>query len=126
MKLQNILWIAAVLIIPANVWAYGDSGTGTGICKKLNFSEFMPVNNAEVAPQSAFSFFASGAAYPNSIKVTIKGQSIPVTVTPKKDGFKVAGMLPDTLKGAFAKINIDAKGVNQCEVSDGWLVKVTE
>ena len=25
MKLQNILWVAIVLIIPANVWAYGDS-----------------------------------------------------------------------------------------------------
>ena len=126
MKLQNILWVAIVLIIPANVWAYGESGIGTGICKKLNFSDFTPANNSEVAPQSAFSFFASGANYPNSIKVTIKGQSVPVTVTPKKDGFKVAGNLPDTLKGAYAKINIDARGINQCEVSDGWLVKVTE
>jgi len=126
MKLQNILWIASVLIIPANVWAYGDSGTDTGICNKLNFSDFTPVNSAEVAPQSAFSFFASGAAYPNSIKVTIKGQSVPITVTPNKDGFKVTGKLPDTVKGAFTKINIDARGVNQCEVSGGWLVKVTE
>ncbi len=126
MKLQTILWMAIVLIIPGSVWAYGDSGTGTGICKKVNFSEFEPVNNSEVAPQSAFSFYASGATYPNSIKVTIRGQSVPLTVTPKKDGFKVAGVLPDTVKGAFAKINIDARGVNQCEVSDGWLVKVTE
>jgi len=126
MKLQNILWIAILLIIPANVWAYGDSGSGTEICKKPNFSDFTPVNSAEVAPQSAFSFFASGAAYPNSIKVTIKGQSVPVTVTPKKDGFQVTGKLPDSLKGAFAKINIEARGANQCEGSAGWLVKVTE
>jgi hypothetical protein len=126
MKLQNILWIAILLIIPANVWAYGDSGTDTEICKKLNFSDFTPVNSAEVAPQSAFSFFASGAAYPNSIKVTIKGQPVPVTVTPKKDGFQVTGKLPDSLKGAFAKINIEARGANQCEGSAGWLVKVTE
>jgi hypothetical protein len=128
MKLQNILWIAILLIIPANVWGYGDSSssTDTGICKKLNFSDFTPVNSAEVAPQSAFSFFASGAAYPNSIKVTIKGQSVPVTVTPKKDGFQVTGKLPDSLKGTFAKINIEARGANQCEGSAGWLVKVTE
>jgi hypothetical protein len=126
MKLQNILWIAIVLIIPANVWAYGEAGSGTGICKKLNFSDFKPVSNSEVAPQSAFSFFASGDNYPKSIKVTIKGQSVPVTVTPKKDGFQVSGTLPDTLKGAYAKINIDAKGISQCEVSDGWLIKVTE
>ncbi|HYM89029.1 MAG TPA: hypothetical protein VES92_07910 [Nitrospiraceae bacterium] len=128
MKLQNILWIAILLIIPANVWAYGDSSsnTDTGICKKLSFSDFTPVNSAEVAPHSAFSFFASGAAYPNSIKVTIKGQSVPVTVTPKKDGFQVTGKLPDSLKGGFAKINIEARGANQCEGSGGWLVKVTE
>ena len=126
MKLRNILWVAVVLIIPGNVWAYGESGVDTGICKKLNFSDFTPVNSAEVAPQSAFSFFASGAAYPNSIKVTIKGQTVPITVTPKGEGFKVTGKLPDTVKGAFAKINIDARGVNQCEVSGGWLVKVTE
>jgi hypothetical protein len=129
MKLQNILWVAIVLIIPANVWAYGEaggSGTGTGVCKKLNFSDFTPGNNSEVAPQSAFSFVASGMAYPNSIKVTIKGQSVPLTVTPKGEGFKVTGKLPNTLKGAYAKINIDARGFNQCEVSDGWLVKVTE
>ena len=129
MKLQNILWVAIVLIIPANVWAYGEaggSGPGTGVCKQLNFSDFTPGNNSEVAPQSAFSFVASGMAYPNSIKVTIKGQSVPLTVTPKGEGFKVTGNLPHTLKGAYAKINIDARGFNQCEVSDGWLVKVTE
>jgi hypothetical protein len=126
MKLQNILWIAILLIIPANVWAYGDSSTDTAICKTLNFSDFTPVNGAEVAPHSAFSFFASGAAYPNSIKVTIKGQSVPVTVTPKKDGFQVTGKLPASLKGAFAKINIEARGANQCEGSAGWLVKVTK
>ena len=93
---------------------------------KVNFSEFSPVNNSEVAPQSDFSFYASEATFPKSIKVTIKGQSIPVTVIEKQTGYKVSGKLPDTLKGAFAKINIDARGINQCEVSDGWLVKVTE
>lgn len=129
MKLQNILLIATVLVIPANVWAYGDnsgSGSGTGICKKVNFSEFSPINNSEVAPRSAFSFYASESTFPNSIKVTIKGQSIPVTVIQKQNGYKVSGKLPDTLKGAYAKINIDARGVAQCEVSDGWLIKVTE
>jgi len=129
MKLQNILLIATVLIIPANVWAYGDNsagGSGTGICKKVNFSEFSPINNSEVAPRSAFSFYASESTFPNSIKVTIKGQSVPVTVVQKQNGYKVSGNLPDTLKGAFAKINIEARGIAQCEVSDGWLIKVTE
>jgi hypothetical protein len=109
MKLKHMLWLAAVLIIPANVWAYGDSagsGSGTGMCKKVNFSEFSPVNNSEVAPQSAFSFYATESTFPKSIKVTIKGQSIPLTVVEKQNGYKVTGKLPDTL--------------------DGWLVKVTQ
>ena len=129
MKLKNMLWLAAVLMIPANVWAYGDSagsGSGSGMCKKVNFSEFSPINNAEVAPQSAFSFYASESTFPNSIKVMIKGQSVPVTVVEKQNGYKVSGKLPDTLRGAFAKINIEARGIAQCEVTDGWLVKVTE
>jgi hypothetical protein len=129
MKLKHMLWLAAVLIIPANVWAYGDSagsGSGTGMCKKVNFSEFSPVNNAEVAPQSAFSFYATESTFPKSIKVTIKGQSIPLTVVEKQNGYKVSGKLPDTLRGAFAKINIEARGIAQCEVTDGWLVKVTQ
>ena len=118
MKLQNIMWVAAVLVIPANVWAYGDNsagGSGAGICKKVNFSEFSPVNNSETAPRSEFSFYASESTFPKSIKVTIKGQSVPLT-----------GKIPDSVKGTYAKINIDAKGIAQCEVSDGWLVKVTE
>jgi hypothetical protein len=129
MRLQNVLLVAVALMIPGTVWAYGDnsaSGSGTGMCKQVNFSEFSPINNAEVAPHSDFSFYASPATYPKSIKVTIKGQSVPVTVIEKQGGFKVSGKLPDSLRGAFAKINIDARGVNQCEVSDGWLVKVTE
>ncbi|HSL01995.1 MAG TPA: hypothetical protein VK901_00470, partial [Nitrospiraceae bacterium] len=60
------------------------------------------------------------------IKVIIKGQSVPVTVVQKQNGYKVSGKLPDTLRGAFAKININARGIADCEVSDGWLVKVTE
>lgn len=126
MKLQNILWVAALLIIPANVWAYGEGGSGTGMCKKVNFSEFSPINNSETAPHSEFSFYASESTFPKSIKVTIKGQSVPLTVIQKQSGYKVTGKLPDSLKGVFAKINIEARGAAQCEVSDGWLVKVTE
>jgi hypothetical protein len=129
MKLKNIMLIAAVLVIPANVWAYGDNnagGGGAGICKKVNFSEFLPVNNSEVAPHSEFSFYASESTFPNSIKVTIKGHSIPLTVVQKQNGFKVSGKIPGSVKGTFAKINIEAKGIAQCEVSNGWLVKITE
>ncbi len=129
MKLHKILLMAVVLIVPASAWAYGDSAgssSGAGICAKVNFSEFSPVNNSEVAPHSEFSFYATESTFPNSIKVTIKGQTVPITVVQKQSGFKVSGKLPDTLRGAYAKINIEARGIAQCEVSSGWLVKVTQ
>jgi hypothetical protein len=126
MKLRNTLLIVTLVMIPGSVWAYGDSGSGGTEGCKAKFSKHTPANNAEVAAKSDFSFFASGETNPNSITVTIKGQSVPITVTPKNQGFQVTGILPDTLKGTFAKINIAAKGPGQCEASDGWLVKVTE
>ena len=126
MKFRNALLIVTLVMIPGSVWAYGDSRGGGNEGCKVKFSKHMPAHGAEVAAKSDFSVFVSGETNPNSIKVTIKGQSVPVTVTPKNQGFQVAGILPDTLKGAFAKINIAAKGPSQCDASDGWLVKVTE
>ena len=126
MKLRNALLIVTVVMIPGSVLAYGDSsGGGTEGCR-VKFSKYLPASSAEVAAKSDFSFFASGETNPNSITVTIKGQSVPVTVTPKNQGFQVTGVLPDTVKGTFAKIKIAAKGPGQCEASEGWLVKVTE
>ena len=124
MKLQDTLWIALVLIIPGTVWAYGDSGDSSIVACTAKLSKFTPANNSEVAPKSEFSFFASHATTPNSIKVTIKDLSVPVKVTQKSDGFQVTGKLPDAIKGTFAKIRITAKGDNQCQANDGWLVKV--
>ena len=126
MKLKNMFWVALVLAVPANAFAYGEGGSGTGICQKLNFSEFLPSNHSEVAQQSPFSFFATGAIYPNGIKVTVRGQSVPVTVTAHKDGYKVSGKLPEVPSGGYAKVNIEARGVNQCEVTGGWLLKVNQ
>ena len=102
MKLRNTLLIATLVMIPGSVWAYGDSSGGGGIegCR-VKFSKYLPASSAEVAAKSDFSFFVSGETNPNSIKVTIKGQSVPVTVTPKNQGFQVTGVLPDTLKGTF-------------------------
>lgn len=124
MKLRNALLIVTLVMIPGSVWAYGDNGGFPDGCK-AKFSNYMPAAGAEVAAQSDFSFFASGETTPNTIKATIRGQSIAVTVTPKNQGFQVTGTLPDTLKG-FAKIRISGKGPAQCESSGGWLVKVTE
>ena len=125
MKSYKPLWILMLMVATSNVWAYGSSSSKK-TCNKPTFSEFAPANNAEVTAKSAFSFTASGNTNPESIIVTIKDQPISVTVTPKNQGFQVAGTLPDTLKGSFARISITADGPNQCKGSDGWLVKIIE
>ena len=138
MRLRNTLWLVMAMVVSGNagdVWAYesgilGGTSDSMNTCSEVRFSAFTPsafsqsTNNIEVAPKSAFSFFASEGTKPKSIMVTIKGQSVPITVTSKNNGFQVTGMLPDALKGTFARINITAKGPNLCERKDGWLLKV--
>jgi len=125
MKSYKPLWILMLMVATSNVWAYGSSSSKKA-CNKPTFSEFTPANNAEVKAKSAFSFTASGNTNPESIIVTVKNQPVAVTVTPKNQGFQIAGTLPDTLKGSFARISITADGPNQCKGSDGWLVKIIE
>jgi hypothetical protein len=126
MKSYNPMWILMLMVATTNVWAYGSSSSSKKACNKPKFSEFAPANNAEVTAKSAFSFTASGNTNPESIIVTVKDQPVAVTVTPKNQVFQVAGTLPDTLKGNFARISITADGPNQCKGSDGWLVKIIE
>ena len=126
MKAYKTLWILTLMVVTSNVWAYGSSSSSKKACDKPRFSDFSPVNNAEVGAKSAFSFIASANTNPDSIIVTVKNQSVAVTITPKNQSFLVAGTLPDTLKGDFARINIAADGPNQCKGSDGWLVKIIE
>ena len=115
MKSYKPLWILILMIATSNVWAYGSSSSSKKACNKPKFSEFTPVNNAQVAAKSAFSFLASANTNPESIIVTIKDQPIAVTITPKNQGFQVSGTLPDTIKGSFARISITADGPNQCK-----------
>ena len=126
MKAYQTLWILTFMIATSNLWAYGSSSSGKKACDKPKFSEFRPVNNAQVAAKSAFSFAASANTNPKSIVVTVKDQPVAVSVTPKNQGFQVTGVLPVDLKGNFARISIAADGPNQCKGSDGWLVKIIE
>ena len=117
------------MVAASNVWAYGSSSSSSSskkTCNKPKFSEFVPVNNAQVAVKSAFSFIASANTNPESIIVTVKDQPVAITVTSKNQGFQVQGILPDTVKGTFARISITADSSNQCKGSDGWLVNIIE
>jgi hypothetical protein len=134
---RQTLWIVVALS------AFGNSGdvraaydsapagaTSLDACSDVTFSSFMPkpysqaTNNTEVAPQSAFSFVASKTTLPKTITVTIKGEAVPITVTPHFAGFQVTGKIPASAKGSFIRVDIKGKGPNQCQRGDGWLLKV--
>ncbi len=121
------LWLLALLFSTGHCWAYGGGGGSSKACDKPKFSNFSPAENAEVAAGSDFSFTASKNTYPNTIKVTIKGE--PTNVEPNKKGdgtFTVSGKLPASAKGSFARIAITADAQSNCKGAGGWLVKVSE
>lgn len=137
MKVRNTLGIVGALVLYAHgggALAYDASPRGdvANMCSQVTFSEFIPkpyahdTNNVEVAPLSAFSFFASKATLQKTITVTIKGERIPITVKPQSNGFLVAGKLPAMATGSYVRIEIMAQGPNQCERVDGWLLKVAK
>lgn len=123
MNYKNLIFIFALGVISPQVLAYGSSSS-TKACTKPHFSEFSPSDKAEVAPQSAFSFLASSATNPKSIKVEIKNQTVEIKVTEKGQGYQVTGTLPGNLKGTSARININAETLSKCKGNDGWLIKI--
>lgn len=129
MKKFNYFYMLALIVVSCNSWAYGGgSSSSTKACTKPKFSDFVPAENTEVAAGSIFSFTASGNTYPESIKVSVKGLPTATKVTPQNAGnsFKISGTLPESLKGSYARIAIDASAQNNCNGSGGWLVKIAE
>ena len=136
MNLKSILGVVIAIVASGSVtatWAGYDSAPAAGssdMCTQVRFSQFTPAqysqekNKVEVAPKSEFSFHASKETFPKTISVTIKGETVPTTVTQQHDGFRVTGHIPETIKGAFIRIEIKAKGPSNCVKGDGWLLKV--
>jgi hypothetical protein len=124
MKTTKLFWILGLTLICTQVFAYGSSSSSKS-CTKPHFSEFNPVDKAEVVPKSTFSFMAA-SVNPKSIVVDIKKQPVAVTVTPKGQGYQVSGSLPDNLKATTARINITAESPSSCKGSDGWLINISE
>lgn len=138
MRLRKMYWLilaATAFVQIGQVWAF-EGGPAVDAfsnpCGKVRFSEFMPQqysqdkNNAEIAPDSEFSFLASKETFPNSILVTIGDETVPIAVTPHYARYHVTGNLPSHVKGTFVRIDITAQGPYQCERGDGWLLKVAD
>lgn len=119
-------FIMLALLLTVNVcWAYGGGGGGTKACSKPKFGNFTPDPKTEAQAGSEFSFMASKNTYPNTIKVALKGQPVELKVTDKNEaGFLVSGVVPQNLKGSFARVAISAESQGNCPGSDGWLLKI--
>ncbi|WP_349432544.1 hypothetical protein Q9L42_007795 [Methylomarinum sp. Ch1-1] len=119
-KLFPVLILA---LFSAQAWAYGSSSSKKA-CKSPKFSQFAPSHLSVVAPESEFSFFASSITNPSSIEVSVKKQPVEVTVDTSGNGYLVSGKLPAPLQNTYARVQIEAKGGNQCRGQDGWLLKI--
>lgn len=134
MNVQKILWLVVAMVAYSSgnaVWAQPRPPINpVDPCIKVIVSAYNPppfsreTNNVEVAPGSNFSFLISRDAKVDSIKVSVKGESIPTTVTPQQNGTLVKGKLPPEIKGKYIRVEIAAKGPNECDRTDGWLLKV--
>ena len=124
---MNTIKILMVFILAAfstNLSAYGSSSSSKKACKKPKFSQFTPPHLSTVAPQSEFSFLVSTLTNPESIVVSVKKQEVDVTINKTNNGYSVSGKLPESLQGAFARVDIKATGTNNCKGNDGWLLKI--
>jgi hypothetical protein len=125
MKQYNSLWALALMIVANTGWAYGGGSSSSKACDKPKFTDYVPAENAQIAPGSEFSFTASKNTYPSTIKVSVKEQAVTITTDKKNDGtFAVSGKLPASVKGTYARITIAADAQSNCKGTGGWLVKV--
>ncbi len=135
MRLRNLLQLVltvSVLGVGSQVLAYDASpniGTAEGSCADVIFSAFTPApysyeKGNEAAPKSDFSFLASKATRIDSLKVTVKDEKVPITITPQGNGYLVKGKLPASATGSYVRVDIYAEGLTLCQRADGWLLKV--
>lgn len=124
---MNVILIVVVFMLSVfstNVLAYGSSSSSKKACTKPAFTQFAPAHLASVEPQSEFSFLASALTNPETIEVSVKKQPVDVVINKINKGYSVVGMLPESLQGTFARVNIKATGTNKCMGNDGWLLKI--
>lgn len=126
MKILKVFLLLIIVVSANNAGAYGSGSSSKKACKKPKFSQFTPPHLSNVPPHADFSFSASAATIPDSIRVYIKEKPVVVKVSKTKTTFLVTGKLPDSLKGTHARINIQATGPKNCKGKDGWLLNITD
>ncbi len=114
------------VIFSTNIFAYGSGSSSKKACVKPDLSQFTPPHLSVVAPESEFSFVASPSTNPKTIEVSMKKQLVETNIEKISGGYSVSGKLPASLEGAYVRVNIKAKGTNNCPESDGWLLKIEQ
>ncbi len=131
-KIRLISALSAVLFLTANqTYAAMNHGGGGGnkggpsACKSYSISHFKPAHLANVAPQSAFSFWVKGVKDPDDVTVTVK--KIPVLLQNKEmsNFYLFSGTLPESLKGTAARLQVKMK-TKKCTMEKGVLLKITD
>ena len=125
MNINKLLVFFLLSFFSVSVLAYGSSSSKKA-CKKPKFTRFLPPHLTVVEPQSEFSFLTSALTNPASIEVRVKKQLVEVSIDKINNGYSVTGKLPVSLQGTYARIDIQAKGTNNCQGKDGWLLNIEE
>ncbi len=120
--------VVAFFSISIKSYAY-DPGDVKDVCKKPQVREFSVAtyeepDKIEVAAESEFSFKLSDWTDPQTIKVTMKEQSVPFTVESNSSFHKVTVKIPAEYTGKFVRINLFSKAILGCYDQEGWLIKV--
>lgn len=125
MELTKSIVVLILTVSSSNVFAYGSSSSKKA-CKKPKLTQFSPAHLSAVAPQSEFSFWASGSTNPDTIVVSVKKHAVDVVIKKANGGYSVAGKLPSSLNDTHARININVTGTNNCKTNNGWLLKIKD
>ncbi len=120
--------ISALTAVP--VFAY-ESTKVDEICKKPQFKDFnLPVyqepEKVEIPPESTMVVLISAWANPETIKLTVKDQSLDFAVESNSSFHRVKAKIPASFNGKFVRLNISAKSIGGCSDKKGWLLKIKE
>ena len=120
-----LLAISTLLTVIAvgEAGAYGGVKSASKVCKAPKLKYKQPEEKTAVHPGDTFSAQASHKIHKNSIKVSIKGIPVDITLTEQSGGAHlIEGQWPAGIEGKFARIKITAKDTKGCKLTDGWLL----